>query len=155
LFHVGVLENAFFLHFFIRYRSGSVSVRPGSVPVLYPFDIRSISVLYPFRSRSHTRSVSVPFPFPFAFPFAFPVRFLLIGRQATETLIFINFGGKSSGITFLKETIIYQRNKQLILDDILEQQIRNTEGVSLTQNDKFTIIEYCAYRYHAMEIPSS
>ena len=39
-----------------------------------PFRIRSISVLYPFRSRSRTCSVSV------LYPFAFPVRFLLSGN---------------------------------------------------------------------------
>ena len=38
-----------------------------------------VPVLYPFCSRSHTRSVSVPF----LFPFVFPVRFLLIGTVFT------------------------------------------------------------------------
>jgi len=45
------------------------------VPVLYPFGICSVSVLYLFRSHSHTCSVSVLYPFANTFP----VRFLLIG----------------------------------------------------------------------------
>ena len=50
------------------------------VPVLYTFCIRSISVLYLFRSCSHIRSVSVPFSF------AFPVRFLLIGTVRQDSI---------------------------------------------------------------------
>ena len=62
-----------FGHFFVIFYPLPFCIH--SVPVLYALCIRSISVLYPFRSHSHTHSVSVPFPFVFAFP----VRFLLIG----------------------------------------------------------------------------
>ena len=59
-----------------------------SVTVPYLFDIRSVPILYLFRSRSHSRSVSVLYPVAFAFP----VRFLLSGTVHSKPRlhVFVN-----------------------------------------------------------------
>ena len=67
-------QNAVFLC------SNPLPFRIRSISVRYPFCICYVSILYPFRSLSRTRSVSVLYPFAFAFP----VRFLLSATVSSE-----------------------------------------------------------------------
>jgi len=78
--HVDFKINTFYYMWHVQYRSRrhltgnarqkAFCIRSACVPipVLHPFCISSISVLYLFCSCSHTCSVSVSFAFAFAFP---------------------------------------------------------------------------------------